>query len=58
MFNNLDNTQNTWLDDLLAAQADALISEDGGFQRNALTSEQAAQANELLDLAVHVSESL
>jgi hypothetical protein len=56
-FDNLDNAHNTWLDDLLAAQADALISDDEDFERADLTSDQAAQANELLELAFRVSES-
>ena len=57
MFNNIDNTQHDWLEDLLADQADALIAETA-FEGYKLSPGQAAEANELLDLAVHVSESL
>ena len=54
---NLDNTQNNWLEDLLAAQADALITDEA-FESGSLSREQAAQANELLDLAFRVNDSL
>src|SRR5260221_4121904 len=57
MFNNIDNTQHDWLEDLLADQADALIGEEK-FEGRKLAPGQAAEANELLDLAVRVSESL
>lgn len=57
MSNNFDNTQYNWLEDLLADQADALIADEK-FEGYNLSPSRAAEANELLDLAVQVSDSL
>ena len=60
MLNSTDNAHNNWLDEILAAQADALIAGDEDFDMEGfeLTSSQAAEANELFRLAVQVSDSL
>jgi hypothetical protein len=60
MLNSTDNAHNNWLDEILAAQADALIAgqEDFEMEEFDLTSDQAAEANELFHLAAQLSDSL
>lgn len=60
MLNSTDNAHNNWLDEILAAQADALIAGDEDFDIEGfeLTSSQSAEANELFQLAGQLSDSL